>query len=60
MESKDTLSKIEEQRQSKIISSSNKLKMLKSDYFIRNFFEYMSKRKSLKTIKYIIKVFKKE
>jgi len=52
MESKDTTNKAEEQRQSKLIASDNKLKNLKSDYFIQKIFEYMSKRKSLETIRY--------
>ena len=52
MESKDTKITTKEQRQSKTINSNNKLNNLKSDYFIRKFFEYMSKRKSLETIKY--------
>ena len=52
MESKDTTSKIEEQGQSKLTNSNNILNNLKSDYFIRILFEYMSKGKSLKTIKY--------
>ena len=42
MESKDTTSKVEEQG----------LRNLKSDYFIQKFFGYMSKRKSLETIRY--------
>ena len=52
MEPKDTTSKVEEQGQSKLIVSNNKLKKLKSDYFIQKFFGYMSKRKSLETIRY--------
>ena len=36
----------------KFINKINKLNNLKSDYFIQKFFEYMSKRKSLETIKY--------
>ena len=42
MESKDTTSKVEEQG----------LRNLKSDYFIQKFFGYMSKRKSLETVRY--------
>ena len=42
MESKDTTSKAEEQG----------LRNLQSDYFIQKFFGYMSKRKSLETIRY--------
>ena len=42
MESKDTTSKVEEKG----------LKNLQSDYFIQKFFGYMSKRKSLETIRY--------
>ena len=34
MKSKDTTSKIEEQRKSKLTDSNNKLKNLKNDYFI--------------------------
>ena len=52
MEPKDTKSKVEEQGQSKLIASNNKLRKLKSDYFIQKFFGYMPKRKSLVTIKY--------
>ena len=52
MESKDTPSKIEEQGQSKLIVANNLLRNLKSDYFIQKFFGYMSKRKSLETIRY--------
>ena len=52
MESKDASSKAEEQGQSKLIYLNNKLRNLKSDYFIQKFFEYMSKRKSLETIRY--------
>ena len=52
MESKDTPSKIEEQEQSKLIVANNLLRKLKSDYFIQKFFGYMSKRKSLETIRY--------
>ena len=52
MEPKDTTSKVEEQGQSKLIVSNNQLRNLKSDYFIQKFFEYMSERKSLETIRY--------
>ena len=52
MKSKDTPSKVEEQRQSKLIDSTNKLRNLKSDYFIQKFFGYMTERKSLETIRY--------
>ena len=52
MESKDTTSKAEEQGQSKLIDSNNQLRKLKSDYFIQKFFEYMTERKSLETIRY--------
>ena len=51
MESKDTPNKAEEQRQSKIIDSKNKLRNLKSYYFIQKFFEYISERKSLEIIR---------
>ena len=49
MESKDTPTK--EQEQSKLITS-DKLQKLKSDYFIQKFFEYIQKRRTLKTIRY--------
>ena len=51
---KDKTSKVEEQEQeqAKTINSNNMLNNLKSDYFIRKLFEYMSKKKSLETIKY--------
>ena len=52
MESKDTTSKIKEQRQSKLTDSNNKLKNLKNDYFIEKLFEFIPRRRSLKTIKY--------
>ena len=52
MGTKDTTSKVEEQGQSKLIDSNNLLRNLKSDYFIQKFFEYMTERKSLETIKY--------
>ena len=52
MEPKDTTSKVEEQGQSKLIAANNQLKNVKSDYFIRKFFGYISKRKSLETIRY--------
>ena len=52
MESEDTPSKVEEHGQSKLIDSNNKLRNLKSDYFIQKFFEYMPERKSLETIRY--------
>ena len=42
MEPKDTPSKVEEQGQSKLIVSNNQLRKLKSDYYIKKFFEYMS------------------
>ena len=52
MEPKVTTSKVEEQGQSKLIVSNNKLRNLKSDYFILKFFGYMPKRKSLEAIRY--------
>ena len=52
MEPKDTPSKVEEQGQSKLIVVNNKLRNLKSDYFILKFFGYMPKRKSLEAIRY--------
>ena len=47
MEPKDTPRKVKEQGQSKLIVSNDKLRNLKSDYFIQKFFGYMSERKSL-------------
>ena len=52
MEPKDTTIKVEEQGQSKLIVSNNKLRNLKSDYFIQKFFGYMTERKTLETIKF--------
>ena len=52
MEPKDTPSKIEEQEQSKLIDSNNKLKKVNCHYIIQKFFEYMTKRKYLETIRY--------
>ena len=52
MESKDIPIKEKEQEQSELINSDNMLKNLKSDYFIQKFFDYMNKRRSLKTIRY--------
>ena len=52
MEPKDTTSKVEEQGQSKLIVSNNQLKNVKSHYIIQKFFEYMTERKSLETIRY--------
>ena len=52
MESKDIPIKEKEQEQSKLINSDNMLINLKSDYFIQKFFDYMNKRRSLKTIRY--------
>ena len=52
MEPKDTKSKVEEQGQSKLNVSNNQLRNLQSDYFIQKIFEYMTERKTLKTIKY--------
>ena len=52
MQPKDTSSKVEEQRQSKLIDSNNKLRNVKSDYFIQKIFGYMPERKSLETIRY--------
>ena len=51
MEHKDTSSKIKDQEKSKLINSDDKLKKLKSDYFIQKFFDYIYKRKSLEIIK---------
>ena len=52
MEPKDTPSKVKEQAQSKLIASNNQLKNVKSHYIIKKFFEYMTERKSLETIRY--------
>ncbi len=52
MEPKDKPSKVEEQGHSKLIVESNLLRNVKSHYIILKFFEYMSKRKSLETIRY--------
>ena len=52
MESKDIPNKEKEQEQSKLINSDNILQNLKSDYFIQKFFDYIQKRRTLKTIKY--------
>ena len=52
MESKDTPTKEKEQEQSKLINSDNILQNLKSDYFIQKFFDYIQKRRTLKTIRY--------
>ena len=52
MEPKDTPSKVEEQGQTKLIVANNQLKNVKSDYILKKFFEYMTEKKSLETIKY--------
>ena len=52
MEPKDTISKVEEQGQSKLIVSNNQLKNVKSHYIIQKIFEYMTERKSLLAIRY--------
>ena len=52
MEPKDIPSKLEEQGQSKLIVSNDRLRKLKSDYFIQKFFGYIPKRKSLETVRY--------
>ena len=52
MEPKDTPTKEKEQEQSKLIDSNNILQNLKSDYFIQKFFDYIHKRRKLKTIRY--------
>ena len=52
MRTNDTRSKVEEQRQAKLIAANNQLRNLKSDYFIQKFFGYMPKRKSLEIIRY--------
>ena len=52
MEPKDTIRKVEEQGQSKLIVSNNQLKNVKSHYIIQLIFEYMTERKYLETIRY--------
>ena len=52
MESKDSPTKEKEKEHSKLINSDNMLKNLKSDYFIQKFFDYIQKRRTLKTIRY--------
>ena len=52
MESKDTPSKTKEQEKPKLINLNEKLKKLKSDYFVQKLFGYMTERASLEIIKY--------
>ena len=52
MGTKDTTSKVEEQAQSKLIVSNNQIKNVKSHYIILKFFEYLTERKYLETIRY--------
>jgi len=52
MDPKGTSSKINDQEQSKLINSNNKLRNIKSDYFIQKFFDNIHNRKSLEIIKY--------
>ena len=52
MEPTDTPDKVEKQGQSQLIVANNKLRKLKSDYFIQKFFGYMPERKLLETIRY--------
>ena len=40
MRTNDTRSKVEEQRQAKLIAANNQLRNLKSDYFILKFFKF--------------------
>ena len=51
MEPKDKPTKVEEQGQSKLNDSNEKIRNLKSDYFIQLFFGYLTERKSLKVSK---------
>ena len=44
MEPKYSIRKVKGKKHSKAITSNNKLKNLKSDYFIRKFFEYIPKK----------------
>jgi len=52
MKSKDISDKEKEQKHSKIIISDNKLKNLKSGFFIQKVFDYLHKRRSLGIIRY--------
>ena len=52
MESKDTPTKEKEQVQSKLINSDNILKNIKSNVILKKIFDYIQKKKSLKTIRY--------
>ena len=52
MEPKDTASKIKDQKQPKLISSNNILRIIKSNFILKKFFDYPNKRKSLEIIKY--------
>ena len=52
MDPKGTSSKIKDQEKSKLINSNNKLRNIKSDYFIQKFFDNIHKRISLEIIKY--------
>ena len=52
MDPKGTSSKIKDQEKSKLINSNNKLRNIKSDYFIQKFFDNIHNRKSLEIIKY--------
>ena len=52
MESKNTSREVEEQGQSKLIDSNNKLQNVKSHYIILKFFEYMTERRPLEIIRY--------
>ena len=52
MESKDKSTKEKEQEQSKLISSDNLLKNIKSNFILKKFFDYIHKIKSLETIRY--------
>ena len=52
MGTKDTSSKVEEKGQSKLIVANNQFKNVKSHYILKKFFEYMTEKKSLETIRY--------
>ena len=52
MESKDTPNKEKEQEQSKLINSDNILKNIKSNFILKKIFDYIHKRRALKTIRY--------
>ena len=52
MEYKNNACKIKEQEESKLISTNNQLKNIKSNFILKICFNYISKRKLLEIIKY--------